>query len=334
MIRDNWRSPRRDPATRCAAPQAVAADLDPRSGAEGSHRVLEPILNNLREVDGVQGAMVIDDDAAVLAYRAHPIYNDLSVLHQVARSVLTAVESVQLVQDDWEALTAQFGEGKLLLRSLRTTAARRYILTVIADANLNVAFLGVALRVAGQKLVTEIDQLEATGRSGPIPLAFTGSTGSFATVSPEFSRGDATRGSEATRTETSRTEATRTERPGSWSGVGSGTGVRNAAPALGTPATGTSKDWDAVVRAPAPNVTSGEIGVLDPASSSFLSAATKALAASVGPMAKVFVKEAVRKVCGERPFSRADGPAVLAHLATTIDDTDDRASFQRATRAL
>jgi hypothetical protein len=51
-------------------------------------------------------------------------------------------------------------------------------------------------------------------------------------------------------------------------------------------------------------------------------------------MAKVFVKEAVRKVCGERPFSREDGPAVLAHLATTIDDNDDRASFQRATRAL
>jgi hypothetical protein len=73
---------------------------------------------------------------------------------------------------------------------------------------------------------------------------------------------------------------------------------------------------------------------MDAASSTFLSACTKALAASVGPMAKVFVKEAVRKVCGERPFSRADGPAVLAHLATTIDDTDDRALFQRATRAL
>jgi hypothetical protein len=48
----------------------------------------------------------------------------------------------------------------------------------------------------------------------------------------------------------------------------------------------------------------------------------------------VFVKEAVRKVCGGRPFSRADGPALIAHLAATIDDTDDRATFQRATRAL
>jgi hypothetical protein len=51
-------------------------------------------------------------------------------------------------------------------------------------------------------------------------------------------------------------------------------------------------------------------------------------------MAKVFVKEAVRRVCGERPFSRADGPALVAQLAAAIDDSDDRASFQRATRAL
>src|SRR6185503_16765118 len=77
-----------------------------------------------------------------------------------------------------------------------------------------------------------------------------------------------------------------------------------------------------------------DVAVADSASSTFLSAATKALAASIGPMPKVFVKEAVRRVCGERPFSRADGPALLAQLAAAIDDTDDRASFQRATRAL
>jgi hypothetical protein len=81
-------------------------------------------------------------------------------------------------------------------------------------------------------------------------------------------------------------------------------------------------------------VGSSDVGVSDTASSTFLSACTKALAASVGPMAKVFVKEAVRRVCGDRPFSRADGPALLAQLAATIDDTDDRAMFQRATRSL
>lgn len=264
--------------------------------------MLEPILHSLREVEGVHGAMVVDDEAAVLAYRTHAIFDDVSVLHQVARSVLTAVESLQLVQDDWDVLTAQFGEGKLLLRSLRTAQSRRYILTVIADANLNVAFLGVALRVASQKLVLELEAMANGSQSGPIPVAFA--------TQP-------TRTEQSSRTErSSRPEMSRAGQSGSWA-ASSGTGLRTGPIAtVGVP-TGT-----------------GEIGALDSASLSFLSAATKALAASVGPMAKVFVKEAVRKVCGERPFSREDGPAVLAHLATTIDDTDDRASFQRATRAL
>ena len=253
--------------------------------------MLEPILQGLREVDGVQGAMIVDSSAAVIAHRAHSIY-DLPVLQQVARSVISSVDSVQLIQDDWDVLTAHFGEGKLLLRSLRVTGAkpRRYVLTVIADATLNVAFLGVALRVAAGKLIAELESnvpAPASNSAVPVQLA----TGSTSKIPP----------SEQSRPELAKVGL-------SWSAV-------------------------------SPNSSSGsgvgsDVGVTDPASSAFLSAATKALAASIGPMAKVFVKEAVRKVCGERAFSRADGPAVLAHLAATISDNEDRASFQRATRAL
>jgi predicted regulator of Ras-like GTPase activity (Roadblock/LC7/MglB family) len=248
--------------------------------------MLEPILQSLREVEGVQGAMVVDHTAAVIAHRAHTIY-DLTVLQLVARSVVSSVDSIQLIQDDWDVLTAHFGEGKLLLRSLRTTASakpRRYILAVIADATLNVAFLGVALRVAAAKLLAELEAAPTPtpSASAPMPLA-SGSTGRVPLADPP-------------RPELAKTGL-------SWSGSGSGVG-------------------------------SSDVGVTDTASSTFLSACTKALAASIGPMAKVFVKEAVRRVCGERPFSRADGPALIAHLAATIEDRDDRATFQRATRAL
>jgi hypothetical protein len=77
-----------------------------------------------------------------------------------------------------------------------------------------------------------------------------------------------------------------------------------------------------------------EVSVADAASSAFLTACTRALAANIGPLAKMLVKEAVRKVCGDRPFSRADGPALLAQVAASIENSDDRATFQRATRAL
>jgi len=247
--------------------------------------MLEPILQSLREVDGVQGAMIVDHVAAVVAHRAHTIY-DLAVLQQVARSVAHSVDSVQLIQDDWDMMTAHFGDGKLLLRSLRTTGAkpRRYVLAVIADSTLNVAFLGVALRVAAGKLLAELEAAPPAPSPAPGAIA-TGSTGRIPMV-------------EQPRQDIAKTGL-------SWSGTTTGSGVG-----------------------------SSDVGVTDTASSTFLSACTKALAASIGPMAKVFVKEAVRKVCGERPFSRNDGPALLAHLAAGIEDTDDRASFQRATRAL
>ena len=144
--------------------------------------MLEPILQSLRDVEGVQGAMVVDPGAGVVAHRAHAIY-DLAVLQQVARSVISTVDSVQLIQDDWDMLTAHFGDGKLLLRSLRVAGSRprRYVLTVIADSTLNVAFLGVALRVAATKLLSELESGppmpgSQVSQSGPIPIA-TGSTG-------------------------------------------------------------------------------------------------------------------------------------------------------------
>ncbi|HEX3478834.1 MAG TPA: roadblock/LC7 domain-containing protein [Kofleriaceae bacterium] len=252
--------------------------------------MLEPILQSLREVEGVQGAMVVDPSAAVVAHRAHTIY-DLSVLQQVARAVVNSVDSVQLIQDDWDMMTAHFGDGKLLLRSLRTSGsrARRYVLAVIADATLNVAFLSVALRVAATKLLAELESA-VPSQSSPVPTALAaGSTGSGRIPIVDQSRPVL-------------------EKTGlTWSGAATGSGS---------------------------GVGSSDVGVVDPASSTFLSACTKALAASIGPMAKVFVKEAVRKVCGERPFTRADGPALLAHLAAGIEDSDDRASFQRATRTL
>lgn len=254
--------------------------------------MLEPILQGLREVEGVQGAMLVDAGAAVVAHRAHTIY-DLTVLQQVARAVVSTIDSVQLIQDDWDVLTANFGDGKLLLRSLRTGGSRprRFVLAVIADATLNAAFLGVALRVAAGKLLAELE-------AGPAAPSSTVSASSL--VQPS--------GSSTARL--SGAGFSDVGKPGlTWSGTTAGSGVGSG-------------------------VSGSDVTVVDSASSAFLSACTKALAASIGPMARVFVKEAVRKVCGERPFARADGPALLAHLAAGIADNDDRASFQRATRTL
>jgi predicted regulator of Ras-like GTPase activity (Roadblock/LC7/MglB family) len=256
--------------------------------------MLEPILQSLRDVEGVQGALIIDPAALVVAHNAHAIY-DTAVLQQVARAVINSVDSIQLVQDDWDMLSAHFGDGQLVLRSLRPVGdrPRRYVLAVIADASLNVAFLGVALRVASGKLVTVLETTPAVGSTLPPPPAIAGGTGRVPKSDlsgPELARSGL-----------------------SWSGSGD-TGVRSVGSGSG--------------------VGNSEVTVTDPSSQAFLSACTRALAVSVGPMAKVFVKEAVREVCGDRPFAPPDGPALIAQLARVIDDPEDRAAFVRATRVM
>src|SRR5262249_16315651 len=147
-----------------------------------------------------------------------------------------------------------------------------------ADARLNVAFLGVALRVAASKLRAELEAepAAAAALTGVAPAP----TGVAASSSPVP--------------------------------VMSGIAARLPLPPPAPDLVDTGLSWSGS----APSSRSGaapftaDIGVSDAASSRFLSACTKALGASIGPMARVFVKEAVRRLCGERPFSRADGVAL------------------------
>jgi predicted regulator of Ras-like GTPase activity (Roadblock/LC7/MglB family) len=258
--------------------------------------MLDSILQGLREVAGVQGAMIVDYASTVVAHRAHTIY-DLDVLQQVARSAINAAESVQLLQDEWEVLTAHFSEGKLILRNVKAAGAkpRRYVLAVIGDATLNLAFLGVALRVAAGKLVNAFDA---------VPPGASGASGVSSASGPT---------------------ATRTAMPSAVTGRMSV--IDPARPAV-------AKTGVAWTGGGVSTVDGSGVETADASSSAFLTACTTALAASQGPIAKVFVREAVRKVCVGRPFSRADGPALLAQLATLIDDAQERATFQRSTRTL
>jgi hypothetical protein len=65
----------------------------------------------------------------------------------------------------------------------------------------------------------------------------------------------------------------------------------------------------------------------DQAAASYLSTCAHELARHVGPMAKIFVEEAVRKVCTELPFSLAASRALADELASRIEDEGDRQAF-------
>jgi predicted regulator of Ras-like GTPase activity (Roadblock/LC7/MglB family) len=72
------------------------------------------------------------------------------------------------------------------------------------------------------------------------------------------------------------------------------------------------------------------IQAADPASSAFLVRCAAELARHVGPMSKVYVQEAVRRVCPDTPFALSFSRPLVDDLSAQIEDAKDRAAFRRA----
>jgi hypothetical protein len=72
------------------------------------------------------------------------------------------------------------------------------------------------------------------------------------------------------------------------------------------------------------------VQVADPASATFLSRCTKELARAVGPMAKVYVQEGIRRISPDGSYSMALRGKLLDDLAAQIEDTKDRTQFLQA----
>lgn len=258
---------------------------------------MKTILNGLRELAGVHGTMVSNAAGQLLAYDSAAIY-DAELLGSVARAIARAIESVRLTQDDWTQINTQFTEGKLLIRKLPDGQNKQgpgVFLSVVADNQLNPSFAMIAIRVAVGKLQKLAETGGLTNLEPIAPVAASAPDRSGGVVQPAAS-----------------TLSGRVPRPAeiasaglSWSGLSAGS-----------------------------NLTGSGVAVADELSAQLLTVYTKALARSAGPMAKVFVKDAVRKVCADRPFSRELGHAVISELAKSIHDPLEAAKFRElATKA-
>ncbi len=258
---------------------------------------METILQGVMELAGVSVAMVLDGGGRVVAHRGHAVY-DRATCEQVGGALTKAIESIQLQQEDWDAISAQFADGKVLMRKLGgAPGGERHVLAVVADATLNASFATVAIRVAANKLRSAL----SGGASASQPLP-SGSQPLGAAQSRPGASGPLPTASSSLLTPAD-------SRPGL-----ANTGVSwSKAPGGGSSAAGVS------------NVT-----VADPAAAAFLGRCAKELARHVGPIAKVYVQEAVRRVAPDAPFSLALAPALLEDLGGQIEDAKDRAQFRKA----
>ncbi len=236
---------------------------------------MEAILDGILEVPGVSAALVVDGKGGLVAHRGRAVY-DRSLCEQLAGKVAKVVDAVQLQQEDWEAITAQFSDGKLLLRSLGAAAGAGHLLAIVADATLSPSFATVAIRVAANKLK------KALAGGADSSAALSGTPGPASSTPP-------------------------------------------APPSELGPLSGSAVSWSK-----GSSTGTSRIQAADPASAAFLGRCARELARHVGPMAKVYVEEAVRRVAGDQPFAMAHGPKVLDDLSGQIEDADDRAQFRKS----
>lgn len=240
---------------------------------------MEPILDGILQVAGVSAVLVVDGNGQLVAHRGRAVY-DRGLCEQLAGKVLKVAEAAQLQQEDWDAITAQYVDGKLLLRNLGAGPAGTYVLGIVADATLNASFATVAIRVATNKL----KKVLAGG-------------------------------------------------PGTSSTLGSGP-VASSTPAPTAAASGPSDSGPLASSGLSWNSGSSlglsRVQSADPAAAAFLTRCAKELARHVGPMAKIYVEEGVRRVAGDQPFAVAHAPKLLEDLSVQIEDPDDRAQFRKA----
>ena len=239
---------------------------------------MEAILEGILEVPGVTAVLVVDGQGGLVAHRGRAVY-DRALCEQLASKVGKVIDAVQLQQEDWDAVSAQYSDGKLLVRNLGGEAGQTHVLGIVADATLNPSFATVAIRVAANKLRKALSGGAASSSS----------LGAISSAPPPV--------------------------PAAASAPASDSGV------LGSSGLSWSKGSSAGI---------SRVQAADPASAAFLGRCAKELARHVGPMAKVYVEEGVRRVAGDQPFAMAHAPKLLDDLSGQIEDPDDRAQFRKS----
>jgi hypothetical protein len=252
---------------------------------------MDTSLQSLLEQAGVNAAMVLDGAGKLVGQRGRAVY-DRALCEQVGGALARAVDSIQLQHEDWEAVTAHFADGAILLRNLGAVAGAPYVLAVVADSTLNPAFAAVALRVAANKVRKE---LEAAGAARP------GLAGSAASALPPPGP--------------SQSQALPPSPAGN-------TGSR---PVLASSGLSWSRTFGSGM---------STVMAADPATSAWLGKVARELARSVGPMAKLFIEEGIRRVSPDLPFGPGQAKALVEDLAQQIEDPADRAAFTKAALAL
>ena len=215
---------------------------------------------------------------------------DRALCEQVGGDVVKAIESVQLQYEGWETITAHFADGRLLVRRIAERVPGARHLLAVVAD----ATLNASFATVALRVAANKVQQALDGGGSQVAGA----------------------GSQV---------AARSQGPGSGSTPAASPG--DSRPVLAN----TGLSWTKGSSAGSSAAASGSgFGVADPATAAFVTRCAKALARHVGPMAKVYVQEALRRVSPDAPFALAQARQLVDDVAAQIEDPKDRAQFRSA----
>jgi predicted regulator of Ras-like GTPase activity (Roadblock/LC7/MglB family) len=267
---------------------------------------MKKTLDDLCAMQGINGVFVCTSEGELIDFSAPRLY-DAETLSIAASIAAQAAETVSVQHNDWEMLITNFRDGKLIF-----IRVDQNLLCVISDAGTNVPFLNVAIKVAKNKIKRKLDGTASTmGSTGSLAdgkfssqFVSTAGASGFSTAAPGIQQG--------------MYSSTIQHMPAQQRGMGNSSFGGDSS---------TGFLWSGM--GGASGMQSSAVAVADEASSKMLTKISAALAEVVGPMAKVFVKEIVQKICPTEPFSMTHVMKLIKELENEyITDEDERLQFR------
>lgn len=248
---------------------------------------MKKTLDDLCSMEGLNAAFVCTNEGELVEFIAPRVY-DAETLCVAASFAARAIESISVQHSEWDSIVASFKDGKLLFIGLDN-----YLLCVVSELSAATPFLNVAIKVAKNKLKSRLN-------GSSIGMTSTGAYSSQFVPEPSTDRNHLTSSQSGFSREmissTIQQAYVNTAKAPSASSFGGGS---------------SELLWSGMG---ASGMQSSTVSVADATSSQTLTKISEALAEIVGPMAKVFVKEAVQKICPTEPFSMNHLPTLLNEL--------------------
>lgn len=252
---------------------------------------MNKVLKTLYNVDGVRSATLLNSSGEVISHQSHSIY-DTEVLNSASRFLIQALESFELQNEEWEEFNAEFEDGWVIVRRFK-----KAFLLIVTEDNIKLNFVSVAIRIAAKKINKILDDgLDLSAGSG---------LDSSDNNSVEISHSTLSQAQKVIPSH------------------------KNVPPQSGMSASALSSsglNWSGLGTS---QIGQSMISVSNQDSSTFLTKCTDQLKKSMGPIARVIVKKAVRRISRGEPFSQKHFSLLLEELIQEIPKKSAQDEFRK-----